>query len=96
VYNEPRSRFGGERAVVDATTRVLTENGHESRLLMKSSRSLEDSFFGRFCAFFGGVYNIRAYRLMRRLLEDDRPSTASTPCFRLPYWSPAAGPAFPS
>ena len=73
VYNEPRSRFGGERAVVDATTRVLTENGHESRLLMKSSRSLEDSFFGRFCAFFGGVYNIRAYRRMRRLLEDDRP-----------------------
>lgn len=73
VYNEPRSRFGGERTVVDATMRVLTENGHEPRLLMRSSRALEDSWFGRVCAFFGGVYNIWAYREMRRLLEEDRP-----------------------
>jgi glycosyltransferase involved in cell wall biosynthesis len=73
VYNEQRSRFSGERAVVDATMRVLAQNGHESRLVMKSSRVLENSIVKRIYAFCGGVYNIRAYNEMRRLLEADRP-----------------------
>ena len=42
IYNEQRSRFGGEPAVIDATMRVLSQNGHEPRLVMKSSRVLED------------------------------------------------------
>jgi glycosyltransferase involved in cell wall biosynthesis len=73
IYNEQRSRFGGEPAVVDATMRVLAQNGHESRLVMKSSRVLENSIVKRIYAFCGGVYNIRAYNEMRRLLEEDRP-----------------------
>jgi glycosyltransferase involved in cell wall biosynthesis len=73
VYNETRSRFGGEPAVVEATMRVLAQNGHEPRLLMKSSRVLENSVLKRMSAFWGGVYNIRAYHEMRRLLEKDRP-----------------------
>jgi glycosyltransferase involved in cell wall biosynthesis len=73
VYNEQRSRFGGEPAVVNASMRVLARNGHESRLLMKSSRILENSIVKRINAFWGGIYNVCIYREMRRLLGEDRP-----------------------
>jgi glycosyltransferase involved in cell wall biosynthesis len=73
IYNEQRSRFGGEPAVVDATMQVLAQTGHESRLVMKSSRVLENSIVKRMCAFWGGIYNVRAYHAMRRLLQQDRP-----------------------
>ena len=73
VYNEQRSRFGGEPTVIDATMRVLLQNGHEPRLVMRSSRPLENSILKRMNAFWGGVYNVSAYREMRRLIEKDRP-----------------------
>lgn len=73
IYNEQRSRFGGEPAVIDATLRVLQQNGHEARLVMKSSRVLENSILKRMNAFWGGIYNIGAGREMRRLIEKDRP-----------------------
>jgi glycosyltransferase involved in cell wall biosynthesis len=73
VYNEQRSRFGGEPAVVDTTMRVLAQNGHEPRLVMKSSRVLENSVLKRMNAFWSGVYNIRSYYEMRRALAKDRP-----------------------
>ena len=76
VYNEQRSRFGGEPAVIDATMRVLQQNGHEPRLVMKSSRPLENSILKRMNAFWGGVYNISAYREMLRLIDKDRPDVA--------------------
>lgn len=53
--------------------RVLAQNGHEPRLVMKSSRVLENSILKRMNAFWGGVYNVSAYREMRRLIEMDRP-----------------------
>ncbi len=73
IYNEQRSRFGGEPTVIDATMRVLSQNGHDARLVMKSSRVLENSLLKRINAFWGGVYNVRAYREMHRLIETDRP-----------------------
>ena len=73
VYNEQRSRFGGEPAVVDTTMRVLAQNGHEPRLVMKSSRVLENSILKRMNAFWGGAYNILSYYEMRRALAQDRP-----------------------
>jgi len=73
IYNEQRSRFGGEPAVVNATIGVLAEAGHDTHLIMKSSRVLENSLIKRMCAFWGGVYNIRSYHEIRRLLEVDRP-----------------------
>jgi glycosyltransferase involved in cell wall biosynthesis len=73
IYNEQRSRFGGEPTVIEATMRVLEQNGHEVRLVMKSSRDLENSILKRINAFWGGIYNIRAYREMRALVERDRP-----------------------
>jgi len=76
VYNEYRSGFGGEAAVVEATLRALAENGHTARLITKSSKDLEHSIVKRACAFFGGIYNVSAYREMRRLLATDRPDVA--------------------
>lgn len=73
VYNEQRSQFGGERSVIDITIRVLAEHGHEPRLIMKSSRDLENSVVKRINAFWGGVFNILAFREMRKLIEKDRP-----------------------
>jgi glycosyltransferase involved in cell wall biosynthesis len=73
IYNEQRSRLGGEPAVVDATMQLLTQNGHESRLIMKSSRDLENSLIKRASAFWSGIYNIGAYYEMSRLLKEDRP-----------------------
>jgi glycosyltransferase involved in cell wall biosynthesis len=73
VYNEQRSRFGGEPTVIAATMRVLSQNGHDTRLVVKSSRVLENSILKRMNAFWGGVYNISAYREMSRLIDKDRP-----------------------
>lgn len=73
IYNEQRSRFGGEPTVIDTTMRLLTQNGHDSKLMMKSSRVLETSFLKRINAFWGGVYNVAAYREMGRVLKEDRP-----------------------
>ncbi len=73
IYNEQRSRFGGEPAVIDATMRVLNQNGHETQLVKKSSRVLENSILRRANAFWSGIYNFSAYREMRRMIEKDRP-----------------------
>jgi glycosyltransferase involved in cell wall biosynthesis len=73
IYNEQRSRIGGEPAVVEMTTRVLQANGHQSRLVMKTSRDLEHSFFRRLGAAFTGAYNTATYSEMERLIEADRP-----------------------
>lgn len=73
IYNEQRSRFGGERPVVDTTMLLLAQNGHDSRLIMKSSRSLEGSLFRRISAFWGGTYNFRTYFEMRRLIQLEMP-----------------------
>jgi len=93
IYNEQRSRFGGEPVVIDATMRILTQNGHDARLVMKSSRVLENSILKRMNAFWSGIYNIRAFREMDRLIEKDRPDvsmfTAFIRCFRHRFWSRA-------
>jgi glycosyltransferase involved in cell wall biosynthesis len=73
IYNQQRSRFGGEPTVIDATMRVLSQNGHQVRLVMKSSRVLENSILRRMNAFWGGIYNVNAYREMLRVIESDRP-----------------------
>jgi glycosyltransferase involved in cell wall biosynthesis len=73
IYNEQRSQLSGERAVVDATMQLLTQNGHESRLIMKSSRDLEGSLIKRASAFWSGIYNFVANYEMSHLLKEDRP-----------------------
>lgn len=67
IYNERRGSVSGELAVVNATARVLAAEGHESRLFIKSSKELDASIAKRVNAFWGGIYNVFAYREMREL-----------------------------
>jgi hypothetical protein len=45
VYSEQKSRFGGERAMLDATTRVLAQNGHDPRLVMAAGQGCNKHTF---------------------------------------------------
>lgn len=73
VYNESRAPFGGDAVVVDATMRILTQHGHQPKLVLKSSKNLNESFAGRLKTFWSGIYNIAAFREMLQLLQQDRP-----------------------
>ena len=73
VYNESRAPFGGDAVVVGATMRLLTQHGHQPKLVLKSSKDLGNSVAGRLRAFWSGIYNISAFHEMLRLLEEDRP-----------------------
>lgn len=76
IYNQQRGTYDGTTAVVEATIRILSSNGHEPRLVMKSSRSLEGSLTRKFNAFWGGIYNFRSYYQMRLLIREERPDVA--------------------
>jgi hypothetical protein len=73
IYNETRAPFGGDAVVVDATIRLLVQNGHESLLMKKSSKVLEGSVGKCISAFWGGIYNVRSYYEMHRALHQERP-----------------------
>lgn len=73
IYNERRGAVSGELAVVNATARVLTDRGHESRLFVKSSKGLDSSIVKRVNAFWGGIYNVFAYREMQELAMEYHP-----------------------
>ena len=73
VYNQQRSLFGGEEAVVDTIRRVLERNGHTTSLLMQSSRGAERSLAGKVNMAVQGVFNLTAYKNMRRLLAREQP-----------------------
>lgn len=72
VFNQQRTR-GGDEAVVESTIRLLAQDGHSPRLLMKSSNMLESSLTRKVGAALGGIYNYGAYLQMKRLLEEERP-----------------------
>jgi glycosyltransferase involved in cell wall biosynthesis len=74
IYNEQRSRLGGEPAVIEVTTRVLERHGHNTRTLMKSSRDLESSVTKKFCAFWTGAFDVAAFVEIKRILTEERPN----------------------
>lgn len=73
IYNQQRSMFGGEENVINMIASLVSKNGGESKLIMKTSRGIEKSFIKKFCAFWGGIYNYPAYIEMRNLLKKDPP-----------------------
>lgn len=73
LYNQQRSPFGGEVAVIEMTTHLLEKNGNISRLIMKSSRGVDKSLTRKIEAFFGGIYNVKSYHEMKRFLREDLP-----------------------
>jgi glycosyltransferase involved in cell wall biosynthesis len=73
VYNDYRSRHGGEINVVQMISTLIERRGHEARLLTASSKGLDDTLIGKIKAFASGIYNRSAYRQMLQSLRDDRP-----------------------
>ena len=73
IYNQYRSLFNGEEAVVQLTAELVEKHGGSARLLTRSSRDIGKSFAARTRAFFSGIYSREAYHSMEQLLAEDRP-----------------------
>lgn len=73
VYNQQRSLFGGEEAVVNSIRRVLERHGHATSVLMRSSRGSEQSLASKVNIAVQGVFNPFAYRDMQLFLDDQQP-----------------------
>ena len=73
VYNQYRSLFNGEDAVVEQTAHLIEKHGGQVRMLLRSSRDIDQGLLGKASAFWSGIYSRRAYREMMRALREDRP-----------------------
>ena len=73
IYNQYRSLFGGEETVVRQIAGMVESNGGEAHLLMRSSRGLDESIFGKSRAFLAGIYNPFAALDVGRQVERIRP-----------------------
>lgn len=73
LYNQYRSLHGGEENVVWMTDGLMKSRGHDSRVLLRSSRGLDRSLWGKFKACAAAYYNRSAYREVARELAANRP-----------------------
>ena len=73
VYNDYRSSFGGEAGVVQMIAKTVENHGGQARLLMRTSKGLDQSLAGKVRGFASGIYNRAALREMKRTLEIERP-----------------------
>ncbi|HUG69104.1 MAG TPA: glycosyltransferase [Pirellulaceae bacterium] len=73
IYNQYRSLFNGEEAVVELTAELVERHGGSARLMMRSSRDIGMSFAGRARAFWSGIYSREAYHSIEQVLVEDRP-----------------------
>jgi glycosyltransferase involved in cell wall biosynthesis len=64
---------GGADAVVEATTRLLRERGHEAILFTRDSRKLGKGLSGRMRAFVCGIYSSSGRSAMEKLLRENKP-----------------------
>ena len=73
VYNQYRSLFGGEETVVRLIDRLVRSHGGDSRLVMRSSRGLDQSLSGKARAFFSGIYNPYGFAEIADVLDSFEP-----------------------
>jgi glycosyltransferase involved in cell wall biosynthesis len=73
IYNQYRSLFNGEEAVVELTAELVEKHGGNARLMMRSSRDIGMSLAGRARAFWSGIYSREAYQSIEQVLAEDRP-----------------------
>ena len=68
LYNERRN-IGGEEHAVGIVCRILERHGHQTSILMRSSRGIESSRLRKITAAFSGIFNPFAYHSLRRQLQ---------------------------
>ena len=73
VYNQYRSLFGGEETVVRLIDRLVRSHGGDTRLVMRSSRGLDQSLSGKARAFFSGIYNPYGFVEIADVLDSFEP-----------------------
>lgn len=73
LYNQYRSLRSGEERVVFDVMELMEKKGVDAKLLMKSSRGIEDRLSLKIGAFVRGIYNTSAYHEMTELLREVRP-----------------------
>lgn len=73
LYNQQRSVFGGEESVINAIRLVLERHGHNSSILMRSSRGIEKCRLNKITAAIGGAFNPFTYCTFRHQLQRERP-----------------------
>lgn len=70
------SRVGGEETVVQLQRQLLERNGHTVVMYERSYDEIRRWRFGRFASLFSALYNRRAVRDVRRIVERERPDAA--------------------
>jgi glycosyltransferase involved in cell wall biosynthesis len=73
VFNQYRSAFNGEAAVVDRITELVEANGGECRVMSRSSAGLDQTVWKKFHAFWNGMYSRKSYKEMKQLLAEFKP-----------------------
>ncbi len=73
LYNQYRSKFGGEDVVVESTRAIIEKNGGEALLFQRSSRGMDESLSGKFRAFANGFYSPSSRRDLDAVLREERP-----------------------
>ena len=76
IVHNRYSRAGGEEGVVAFQRRLLESRGHEVVLYERSHEEIRNWRFGRFASLFSALYNRRAIREVRELVEHERPDVA--------------------
>jgi glycosyltransferase involved in cell wall biosynthesis len=89
IYNQYRSLFGGEENVVNDTAKLVTAHGGRAKLLLRSSRAIEESLPKKIGAFFSGFYSFSARVEVARALASFRPDVVHAHNL-YPLFSPAA------
>lgn len=70
------SRVGGEETVVQLQRQLLERNGHTVVMYERSYDEIRRWRFGRFTSLFSALYNRRAVRDVRGIIERERPDAA--------------------
>ncbi len=52
---------------------LIKKNNGEAKLFMRSSKEIDGNLISKISAFFCGIYNISAYKEMRRIIRNNRP-----------------------
>lgn len=73
VFNEYRSRFNGEEAVVKQIDALLRSHGHDTYLWTRSSQDIESSLSGKMKAFFSGIYDQASHDDMLKMIDLHQP-----------------------
>jgi len=67
------AKFSGEEAVVESTSRMLVEQGHEVLQFTRNSAEIPNMPFGKLRAFYSGIYSLSSKKAMRGLLAEHKP-----------------------